>query len=147
MSAGASFPVCLLVASILLSPLVTPAQALHFLGGADMGKYCRSVFGADAEAGLEPQNAYGWICKDRNGQKLPLGVSVTQVCRLTHDNPTAVDVLRDFYNPYSWDCYGNATELGNVDFLGYCKHLGHKGFIVSGTKPRHGIHATSGNLS
>ena len=100
-----------------------------------MGKYCRFVTGlADAQAGLETQNAYGWMCKDKDGRKLPIAVSVTQACRLTHNNPKAIDVLRDFYNPYSWDCFGNATELGDVDFPGYCKHLGHKQEIkVEGT--------------
>jgi hypothetical protein len=133
-SAKASFPMCLLVVFVLLSSLPTPAQAFHFLGGADMGKYCRSIAGPDATAGLETQNAYGWICKDKNGQKLPFGVSVTQACRVTHNNPTAIDFLRDFYNPYSWDCYGNITELGGVDFAGYCKHLWYKKEIrVAGT--------------
>jgi hypothetical protein len=114
----------LMASALLLSPLLAPAEALHFLGGADIGKYCRDYAGADTEAGLEAQNAYGWICKDKAGRKLAVSISVTQACRDTNGDPKAIDVLRDYYNPYSWDCYGNAIELGDVNFAGYCKHLG-----------------------
>jgi hypothetical protein len=55
---------------------------------------------------------------------------LTQACRDTHGDPKAIDVLRDYYNPYSWECYGNAIELGDVNFAGYCKHLGYKDFKV-----------------
>ena len=119
--------------AVFLSPFLAPAEALHILGGADLGRYCRVVGGPDARDALETHTAYGWICRDKDGRKLPHVVSFTQACRLTHNNPAAIDVLRDFYNPYSWDCYGNATEIGDVDFEGYCiKHLGHKGFKVAG---------------
>jgi hypothetical protein len=121
-------PLCLLVGFVFLLSLCSPAGAVTMLGGADLDAYCHSIGGA--RVSLQGANGYSWHCAKANGQELPL--SVLEACKETYDDPDAVDLLENYFNPYSWKCFTDAKQWGGVNLDGYCKSQGYKGVIRIG---------------
>jgi hypothetical protein len=78
-------------------PLLFTAEAVTVLGGADLDKYCHSIGGE--KVSLKGANGYSWHCTKANGQELPL--SVLQACKVTYNDNDAVDLLENYFNPYS----------------------------------------------
>jgi hypothetical protein len=118
-----------IVVCIGLASLLSTAEAVTMLGGADLDKYCHSIGGEKVT--LKGANGYSWHCTKANGQELPL--SVLQACKVTYNDNDAIDLLENYFNPYSWKCFTDAKQLRSVDLNGYCKSQGHKGLIVSGS--------------
>ncbi|HVB73699.1 MAG TPA: hypothetical protein VNE38_09110 [Ktedonobacteraceae bacterium] len=76
----------------------------RLVGGIDMDGYCRSL-GYDGF--LVGTNAYTWTCNDKNDPGNNIRVNTLLACKWTNKNPSALDRLPDFYNPYSWQCWGS----------------------------------------
>jgi hypothetical protein len=75
------------------------------LGGVDMQGYCRSR--GYSRADLQGATAYDWRCVDISGRRDQ--ISMTDACRWQYATTEVIDRVADFYNPYSWQCWGTST--------------------------------------
>lgn len=135
MRARTSSLMCLLlvVIRILLPPLLTPADAVTWLGGVNLIGWCKEK-GGD-RVSLQGTTAYHWHCMASDGREIFM--NVFEACKSTYHDPNAVDWLGNYFNPYSWACFTNARQLRSIDFAGYCKSQGYRDVDVAGPTAYH----------
>jgi hypothetical protein len=73
---------------------------LYRLNAGNFSDYCRRSGYSGVR--LVSNDAYGWRCYSPSRED---GISVAHVCQVLFLQPTAIDTVRDFYNPYSWECW------------------------------------------
>jgi murein DD-endopeptidase MepM/ murein hydrolase activator NlpD len=72
-------------------------------GSVDFNAYCRSL--GHQGASLDGNNAWSWNCVKQDGTHV--GIHVGHTCQWQYRDPDVRNALvKDFYNPYSWRCYG-----------------------------------------
>src|SRR5262249_38256126 len=69
------------------------------------------------------------------------GAGPRAVCRWTFGTARAIDVITDFYDPDSWQCWQVSRELGRLDFAAYCRETGHADALLVRQDP-HGGYCT-----
>lgn len=109
----------------LPATVATSSTSILLLGTPDWNGYCEATgqHGARLDAA---QHAYGWHCT----VPTRYGASPRAVCRWTFGTSRAVDVVTDFYDPDSWQCWQVGGELGRLDFGAYCRRTGHAGAVL-----------------
>jgi hypothetical protein len=83
------------------SSLIAAGERL--LGGVDMQGYCMSR--GYVRADLQGNTAYDWRCVTGSGGRDH--ISMTDACRWQYSRTDVIDRVGDFYNPYSWQCWGD----------------------------------------
>lgn len=71
------------------------------LGGVDLMRYCRELYGGSASVRTVANTAFGWRCVV--GPQLR-SLSVEDACRRQYGNPGAVARYRNFNDPNTWEC-------------------------------------------
>jgi hypothetical protein len=61
----------------------------------------------------------------QSNQLIPF--SVWDACKYQFENDGAIDIMRNFNDPYDWECYDTGVFLGVPNLGAWCQHLGHKG--------------------
>lgn len=95
------------------------------LGVPNLGAWCQHL-GHKGVTTIQ-NNAYGLMCVTQSNGTVPM--SVWDACKYQFNNSNAVDIMRDFNNPYDWKCYDTGSFLGAPNLGAWCQHLGHKGVI------------------
>jgi hypothetical protein len=106
-------------AGFLLVPGSGAAARSAYLGGVDLGRYCRAH--GYAGASLDGPTAYDWHCRTAAGGRDDL--SVIDACRWRYGRATATAHYADMDNPNSWQCWDHVVVLGRVDLDAYCRSL------------------------
>lgn len=75
-------------------------QGGRVLGGIDVARHCREIFGS-ASPRLVENTANGWRCAF--GSRLE-SISIEDACSRQYRNPRAVARPRDFNDANSWEC-------------------------------------------
>ena len=76
-------------------------QGGRVLGGIDIARHCREIYGAGASPRLVENTASGWSCAV--GSRLE-SISIEDACRRQYGNPSAGARSRDFNDANSWEC-------------------------------------------
>jgi hypothetical protein len=71
------------------------------LGGIDLARYCRTIYGGSASTRLIENNANGWRCVV--GTRLQ-SINIEDACRRQYGDLTAIARYRNFNDPNSWEC-------------------------------------------
>lgn len=75
------------------------------LGSADLGRYCRDVFGSKSVASLVQDHAYGWKCSvTRNELFGTKPMDVERACGMQFGEPSYADPWDSDF-AYSWECF------------------------------------------
>lgn len=69
---------------------------------SNLSGYCQSI--GDNSASLDGNTAYSWHCVTSSGSHV--SISMTDACRWQYNNSGALDRLADYFDPYSWECWG-----------------------------------------
>ena len=102
----------------------TPALASP-LGAPDLRAWCIHLGNRDIATAIN--NAYGLRCVTPSGAMVAM--SVLAACQYQYGN-AAVDIMRDFNNPYDWQCYQTGQMLGQPDLNNYCRARGFDGMVA-----------------
>jgi hypothetical protein len=96
----------ILVAALATSSILFPmtARAEQVLGGLDLDKYCKKLYGDGSKAVLVEQTAWGWRCTTKE-DKVPLPMG--NACRYQYKNDNAYARPTDERDPFSWKCFVN----------------------------------------
>src|SRR5260370_6041662 len=85
------------------SATLQPVSLIKILGTIqNLAGYCQSI--GDSTASLDGTTAYDWHCVAPSGQHIFL--SMTSACRWQYHDSQALDRLVDYFDPYSWQCWG-----------------------------------------
>lgn len=74
------------------------------LGGVDLLRHCRELYGGAASVRLMDRTVNGWRCV--NGSAL-LSISVEDACRRQYGEPRAIARYRNFNDANTWECVRN----------------------------------------
>jgi hypothetical protein len=107
-----------------------PRNNKLFVTESDLDEWCVRQ-GAD-EARLINNTAYGWACY-RGGAPSPPGINMLAVCENWHPRLNYVDFMGDFYDPWSWGCFGPVELLGGPNLPQYCVNHGFNNASLSGS--------------
>jgi hypothetical protein len=118
-------PLCTLVVTTVAG--AAPANAAWLKGGLDLDGYCKST-GYDRVA-LIGSTADDWRCVERGGFGRLVRINMPAACVAQHRTVLDGDIIivdrpNDFYDPYSWQCWGTTRALGQPDIAGYCRSDG-----------------------
>lgn len=83
------------------APQPSAPGARTLLGGVDLARYCRDLYGGAAAVRLVDRTVNGWRCV--NGSAL-MPISVEDACRRRYGDPGATARYRNFNDANSWEC-------------------------------------------
>ena len=122
----------LLFLAVVSPPLVNVANAEtlppgNILGGVDLSRYCRAVFGAGFKAVTIGDTAGDWTCERSAGDRRP--ISVQQACEMQYAQRPIKAIVLGPNKPGAWRCFQRGANpprpqsriLGGVDLTAYCR--------------------------
>lgn len=114
-------------------------EAAH-LGGADLDGYCRSL--GNQGVSLDGTDAYSWRCVQSDGSHV--GIDIGAACRFTWKDPGAIERLGNFFNPYSWECWG-PNDSNTATTTNQIVQIGDVSIVVENDNPLFPIQVHVGN--
>ncbi|HEY4036256.1 MAG TPA: hypothetical protein VGL94_20035 [Ktedonobacteraceae bacterium] len=93
-----------------------------------LSKYCTSQGDFTSAKVIGNHNAYNWRCVSSDGQNVGT-INMEDACRTITNDPQAEDRFLNYFDPNSWECFGNAhlagdTNHGIYNLAGYCQAQG-----------------------
>lgn len=111
---------------------LAPAQADTLppgviLGGVDLTRYCRAIFGGEFKAVTIGDTAGDWTCERNAGDRR--GISVQQACEMQYGQRPIKAIVLGPNKPGAWRCFQRGQNpprpqpviLGGVNLTAYCR--------------------------